>query len=831
MNEELITIPSTAEIRTALFSIHPDKAPGPDGFSACFFQSNWDVIGPGICKEIQDFSSSGTMRDSTNQTYVRLIPKITGAKLVSDYRPIALCNVMYKIISMILSLRLKPVLQSLIGETQSAFIKGRAISDNVLITHELLHNLKTSEAKVNCSMAVKTDMSKAYDRLEQLGYNETWVDWIMSCISTVSYSFLIDDTVHGRVTPSRGIRQGDPLSPYIFILCREVLSGLCRKAHISGHMVGLRVARAAPCINHLLFADDTMFFLKTDMKSCAALKNILGLYETGNTVKKLPSYESPYFVLCACSHGWRGILAARDLLCEKLEAVIGDGEDTRVWKDRWLSTDMARAPVGPAPEAFQDLRVADLLTRDSKEWKIQLIEHILPHHLAEIRLLKPSKTEGNDGLYGKYCQKASFLRVSLLCACSHGWRGILAGRDLLCEKLEAVIGDGEDTRVWKDRWLSTDMARAPVGPAPEAFQDLRVADLLTRDSKEWKIQLIEQILPHHLAEIRLLKPSKTGGNDGVVWLGARSGIYSTRSGYFAAAKLENQRHTPQSRINWKALLWTGRVSPKLQVFLWKITQGALPVGANSQLRGMLHNTACPRCDMLETVLHLFLHCDYAKKVWASSLFSLHFDPDNFTDITAFSDALKHCKSSVCLPPLRILSYIFPWVCWSLWTARNKLIFEDRKISHEESVSKAISNAREWNSAQSVTSPPPEPRHKMLNIPDQDVLTLGFSDVAWNKETNTAAYGCIFFNKEGQIIHQESCVERHVSSPLTAEALALRWTINKALSRGYNSICFNTDCRSLLVAITSRPPPAEFFGIIQDIDFLSFNFAAVSFKFI
>lgn len=120
---------------------------------------------------------------------------------------------------------------------------------------------------------------------------------------------------------------------------------------------------------------------------------------------------------------------------------------------------------------------------------------------------------------------------------------------------------------------------------------------------------------------------------------------------------------------------------------------------------------------------------------------------------------------------------------------------------------------------------------MLNIPDQDVLTLGFSDVAWNKETNTAAYGCIFFNKEGQIIHQESCVERHVSSPLTAEALALRWTINKALSRGYNSICFNTDCRSLLVAITSRPPPAELFGIIQDIDFLSFNFAAVSFKFI
>ena len=166
MNTTLTSIPTCTEIREDLFSIHPDKAPRPDGFSDCFFQSNWTTIGQAICREIQEFFSTGVLRESTKRTFVRLIPKGSGPKLVSDYRPIALCNVTYKIISKILSLRLRPILQYIVGENQSAFVKNRAISDNVLITHELLHYIKISKAKINCSMAVKTDMSKAYDRLE-----------------------------------------------------------------------------------------------------------------------------------------------------------------------------------------------------------------------------------------------------------------------------------------------------------------------------------------------------------------------------------------------------------------------------------------------------------------------------------------------------------------------------------------------------------------------------------------------------------------------------------------------------------------------------------------
>lgn len=146
-------------------------------------------------------------------------------------------------------------------------------------------------------MAVKTDMSKTYDRLEwsfielvlkRLGFDKKWVGLIMQCVNTVSFSFLINDTAKGRVIPSRALRQGDPLSPYLFILCSEVLFGLCLKAQNEGSLQGIRVATECPRVNHLLFTDDTMFFCRTNQQSINKLNEILKLYEqaSGHMINK-----------------------------------------------------------------------------------------------------------------------------------------------------------------------------------------------------------------------------------------------------------------------------------------------------------------------------------------------------------------------------------------------------------------------------------------------------------------------------------------------------------------------------------------------------------------
>lgn len=288
MNLMLTAIPSDSEIREAVMSINGNKAPGPDGFSATFYESYWHIVGEDVIRDVRDFFISSYLHPQQNETHIRLIPKIVGPRSVADYRPIALCNTHYKIIAKLLTRRLKPLLPLLISDTQTAFVSGRAISDNVLITHETLHYLRTSEAKKRCSMAVKTDMSKTYDRIEWsfvkevlrlLGFDPVWIGWIMTCIESVSYSFLINGSPQGLVKPTRGLRQGDPLSPHIFILCTEVLSALCAKGQADGFLLGIRVAHGSPSINHLLFADDTMFFCKSKPSCVSALMRILAIYE------------------------------------------------------------------------------------------------------------------------------------------------------------------------------------------------------------------------------------------------------------------------------------------------------------------------------------------------------------------------------------------------------------------------------------------------------------------------------------------------------------------------------------------------------------------------
>ncbi|KAL9665225.1 hypothetical protein QQ045_020638 [Rhodiola kirilowii] len=289
MNSALLKDISEEEVKMAVFSLGSLKAPGVDGFPAIFYQKHWDLIKSSVIKEVKDFWACGMLDKEINRTLIVLIPKKKDAIRVEDWRPISLCTVAIKIITKIIVSRLQPILKEIISPVQSAFIKGRIISDNFIVAHKLSSFMKLCRDDRNFFASVKVDMSKAYDRVEwcflenllhKMGFADLWVNRVMSCVKSVSYQIKVNDSISKVFRPSRGLRQGDPLSPYMFLLCTEFLNAKIVEGVSRNLISGISICRRAPVISHLFFADDSIFFLMDDPDEAQNLKRLLHQYES-----------------------------------------------------------------------------------------------------------------------------------------------------------------------------------------------------------------------------------------------------------------------------------------------------------------------------------------------------------------------------------------------------------------------------------------------------------------------------------------------------------------------------------------------------------------------
>ncbi|XP_022556970.2 uncharacterized protein LOC111205438 [Brassica napus] len=817
---------------------------------------------------------------------------------MTDYRPIALCNVFFKIISKLLALRLKQVLHLIISENQSAFIPGRAIADNVLITHEVLQFLKTSQAQKRCTMAVKTDMSKAYDRVEwtfiskvlqRLGFHSKWVNLIMQCVSTVSYSYLINDSVHGLVNPKRGIRQGDPLSPYLFILCGQVLSGLCQKAERDGTFQGIKVARGSPRVNHLLFADDTMFFCQTSHASCNKLKIILERYEkasgqkinvdkssitfssktppeTKRSVKEtlgidkeggsgkylgLPEHfgrrKKDLFTAIvdrirqqASSRSTRHLSRAGKLtllkavltaiptytmscfelpvsLCKRIQSIL-----TRFWWDSsdgtrrmcWVAWDNLTKPKDRGGLGLRDIQLFNQALLAKQAWRLLTNPECL---LARV-------------LLGKYCHKRSFLEVELPAVCFHEWRSILHGRDLLRGRVGKAIGNGINTKIWKDSWISLDSELKPYGPIPDHALDLTVADLLTTDMK-WNKKRVEELLPQVATEVQLLHPGHANTEDIFIWQPLQSGTYTTKSGYYAVSTKElTPLDETTETFGWIKDVWSAKCSPKMKLLLWSIINEAIPLGEQLQKRGINSDVQCIKCKGSETVMHTFFSCPFAQEVW--KLIPLRQVVHLATDIN-FKQALVEFRTAVCLPPSGIATTVLPWVLWAIWSTRNLHVFENRILSPMETATKALNLGREWNNAQqqiqSVKKLILRSRRSTGNNGESGTYTTCRSDAAYDKRSKRAGIAWIFSNGNGTHLSHGSATLESITTPLVAEAIALRSGLLSALELEHQKLKAFSDNLTLIRTINNNMQVKEIFGIVKDIQRISSAFVEISFS--
>ena len=284
-HEHILTDPfSISEIDAAVAACDSSKSPGPDGFNFMFIKNSWDLIKEDIYAIIFEFWQSSQLPKGCNTALVALIPKTNPPNGFKEFRPISMIGCVYKIISKILARRLQQVMAHLVGPHQSAFIKGRQILDGALIAGEVIESCKQNKTEASI---FKIDFHKAFDSvswefldwtLAQMNFPMKWRDWIRTCVSSASASILINGSPTPPIKLSRGLRQGDPLSPFLFTLIAEPLNLLIKKAVSLSLWDGIEVCRGGPKITHLQFADDTVIFCPPKMEFLENIKRVLILF-------------------------------------------------------------------------------------------------------------------------------------------------------------------------------------------------------------------------------------------------------------------------------------------------------------------------------------------------------------------------------------------------------------------------------------------------------------------------------------------------------------------------------------------------------------------------
>uniref|UniRef100_A0A803Q138 CCHC-type domain-containing protein n=1 Tax=Cannabis sativa TaxID=3483 RepID=A0A803Q138_CANSA len=374
-NEYLIAPFTKDDVLQAMRVIHPHKAPGNDGMPGLFYRKFWPIIGEEVTTVCLGILNEGKSVEDINDTLICLIPKLPKPTHMSEFRPISLCNVVYKIVVKCLAGRMKHSLHQAISEVQSAFVGGRLIQDNAIIGYESLHCMKTRRFGNGKKMALKLDMSKAYDRVEWsflmtmmrgLGYDEVWIEKIMRCVTSVSFSVLINGERFGNFHPSRGLCQGDSLSPYLFLICSEGLSCLIQEAERAGEIIGVRFGRKKKEVfevikdkvwNKLKSWKASMFSqvgkeilikaviqaIPSYFMSCFRLpkkliKNLHSLaanFWWGDTKENKKLHWSTWDKLCKPKEEG-GIVWGREIINEGARWRVGNGRTIRVWHDKWL---------------------------------------------------------------------------------------------------------------------------------------------------------------------------------------------------------------------------------------------------------------------------------------------------------------------------------------------------------------------------------------------------------------------------------------------------------------------------------------------------------------
>ncbi|KAJ0052838.1 hypothetical protein Pint_03233 [Pistacia integerrima] len=537
MNNDLVKQISNEEVEKDVFNMNGLGSPRSDGFPAIFYQKHWMIIGPSVCATVRDAFCSGSWPQDFNATLIALIPKVKTPSKVSEFRPISLCNILYKILANVLANRPQKILPQIISPSQSAFIPDWLITDNAIVAFEVMHTMNTSLKGKNGYMVLKLDMSKTYDRLE----------W--SFLPAVMLKMVLINGIPKKpFKPSRGIRQGDPLSPYLFIIGAEALSRHIQDAEDRGVIKGVPMGLFKLLDTYEKSSEQRLNKEKT---SIFFSKNTRGDIKQQITqmagVKSSHPYDRylglPTLIGRDRTRGFKHIL-------DRVRGKISN------WKMKYLSQagkeTLFKAVIQALPTYSMAVQDQWWLIRDLELFNLAILAK------QGWRLLHYPNSFAVRVLSAKYYPKGYFLEAKVKRTSSFIWRSVMAARPVLEYGLMWRIGDGSKARIWHDKWL----------PSPSSFKiqsqclgmdsEAKVATLIDPQSKSWKLDLLKDLFSE--SEVNTISN-------------------------------ENKK--------WKKL-WKLPITNAEKLFLWKACQDILPTKCNLVKKRIIHH-ATQELDMLNSL--------------------------------------------------------------------------------------------------------------------------------------------------------------------------------------------------------------------------------------